>query len=297
MALSQPRAVYGIHSLTPYRRSDGLPYGILLVLGGANLELTAEQEQLFGGSNKYAWASEVKTVSTQFTANVKSYEDFLFELFLGAEATENAAESGGSVTTLTDVNGTSVVDATTGIASVGIIPTTGAANLKFGKYVVKVTDAGADTVTIYAMTDIDFLKGTNASYTDDTLAVATAVIPGGSATVDVAALGIRFTGGSGTVAMTLGDTAEFYVRPINTVSSDIEFGQNNTVFPEFGCILLAQKQASFRMMEIELYKCSGSGMPINLQETAFSVADLTVTALYDSTKGLVGKIRHVDATS
>lgn len=296
MALTQPRAVYGIHSMAPYSRSTGLPYGILLVLGGANLELTAEQEQLFGGSNKYAWASEVKTVSTQFTCNVKSYEDFLFELFLGAQTTENSAETGGSVTTITDVYGGSLVDASTGVASVSVIPSTGAANLKFGKYIAKVTDAANDVITIYCLTDIDFLKGTDASYTDDSLAVATATITSGGNT-DVAALGLRFVGGSGTIGMTADHTAEFYVRPINTVSSDIEFGQSNTVFPEFGCVLLAQKQANFRMMEIELFKCTGSGMPINLQETTYSVTDLTVTALYDSSRGLVGAIRHVDATS
>ena len=84
MALSNPLNVFGIHSFTPYSRTDGTPYGTLRVLGSANLELTAEQEDLFGGSQRYAWASEPKTVSTQLTLNTKQYEDFEWQLFLGA---------------------------------------------------------------------------------------------------------------------------------------------------------------------------------------------------------------------
>jgi hypothetical protein len=59
MALSSNRIVYGIHSMAPYRRDDGLPYGILKVLGGGTLAFSAETEKLFGGSNKFAWAKKL----------------------------------------------------------------------------------------------------------------------------------------------------------------------------------------------------------------------------------------------
>lgn len=297
MALSNPLNVFGIHSFTPYSRTDGTPYGTLRVLGSANLELTAEQEDLFGGSQRYAWASEPKTVSTQLTLNTKQYEDFEWQLFLGASYTQNSAETSGNVTALANVKGTSVLQASTGIASVQVIPSTGAANLKFGRYVVKVTDVASDTVTIYAASDIDFLTGTDAAFTDDTLAVATAIIPGGSATVDVAALGIQFTGGSGTVAMTLGDTAEFYVRPINTGNWVIDVGASGATFPEFGAVFLAAKRSNFEMFEIEAYRCQGAGMPLGLNEQAWSTADITVKCLYDSVKNKVFRVRHVQASA
>ena len=118
MALSDNRIVYGIHSICPYRRSDGLPYGILKVIGGGTLSLSAEYEDLFGGSNKFAWASEAKTLTSEFTATVKSMPDFLFELFLGATVATTAASALGTVGTITNKLGTSMV-AATGIASVG----------------------------------------------------------------------------------------------------------------------------------------------------------------------------------
>jgi len=297
MSLGTPRNIFGIHSITPYNRTTGKPYGILKVLGGANLELTGELEDLYGGSQKFPWATEVKTISGQVTANVKAYPDFLFDLFLGGSTTLNAAEASGNVSSIANVKGTSVFHATTGIASVSVIPSTGAANLKFGKYIAECTDVATDTVTLYCLSDIDFKTGTDATYTDDTLAVGTAIIPGSAGTIDVATLGLRFTGGSGTVVMVLNDTAEFYVRPINTTSSLISIGQSGITFPEFGCLMLASKRGSYEMFEIEAYKCLGSGMPINLQEGAWSIADLTFKMLYDSAKDSVFRIRNVNASA
>lgn len=58
MALSENRIVFGIHSMIPRRRTstnqDGLPFGILKVIGGGTLALTADFEDLFAGSNKFA---------------------------------------------------------------------------------------------------------------------------------------------------------------------------------------------------------------------------------------------------
>lgn len=48
MGLSTNRIVYGIHSMAPYQRVDGLPFGILKVIGGGTLSLSAEFEDLFG---------------------------------------------------------------------------------------------------------------------------------------------------------------------------------------------------------------------------------------------------------
>ncbi len=65
MALSSPRIVYGIHSMIPYARATKLPYGTLKVVGGGQIGLASEFEDLFGGSNKYVWASEPKTITAE----------------------------------------------------------------------------------------------------------------------------------------------------------------------------------------------------------------------------------------
>lgn len=288
MALSNPRIIYGVHSLSPYNRTDKMPYGILKVIGSASIALSSDQELLYAGSNKFPWAAEGKTVSTEFTAKVKAYPDFLFSLFLGATVTQNVAESGGSVTALTNKSGTSIQNATNGVSSISIIPSTGAANLKFGKYVVRATAAA--TLKIYKLSDID-KRGASDIYVDDSLEIATiaTVVVG---TNDVASIGIRFTG-VGTPAFVVGATATFEVRSPNTQSTDIIVGQAGSVLPNFGCILLAQKRATSEMFEIDAPNCVGAGLPMSFEEQAFSQPELKMTMLYDSAEDKVMSMRHI----
>jgi hypothetical protein len=291
MSLADPRILYGVHSISPYSRTDGLPYGILKVIGSANLALSSDLEQLFAGSNKYAWAAENKTVSTELTAKVKAYPGFLFSLFLGASVTDAGADTAGTTSTLTNKYGSSVVNASTGIASVSVLAAS-KANLKFGKYVVKVLTS--TTVGIYLLSDIDITRGTDAVYTDDTLALtlSTITITSGADT-NVADLGIKFSGGSGTIGMTVGDTATFEVLPPSTKSSSIVVGKSTDTFPAFGAVLLSQKRATGEMFEIDAHNCVGGGLPINMEENAFSQPELKMTCLYDSAKDRVFTIRHI----
>lgn len=291
MSLGAPRIVFGVHSISPYSRADHLPYGILKVIGSASLSLQAAVEQLFGGSSRFAWAAESKTISTEMTAKVKAYPGFLFTLFLGGTVTDNSAETGGSVTTLTNFKGTSVKVATTGIASVSV-KSGSEADVKFGKYVVKAVSA--TTVDVYLMSDIDIDRGTDATYQSDLLKItASALSITTGADVDIPNTGLKLTGGSGTIGMTTGDTATFGSRPINTGSSDIAIGKNPTSLPAFGAVLLAQKRATAEMFEIEAYNCIGSGLPIPMDEFAFSTTELKMTLLYDSTYDRVFDIRTV----
>lgn len=292
MALSDPRIIYGVHSISPYARASKLPYGILKVIGSASIALTADLEQLYAGSNKYAWAAESKTVATELTAKVKAYPGFLFALFLGATVTDAAADTAGTVSTLTNVLGTSLRNTTTGIASVGVL-TASKANLKFGAYVAKVLTS--TTIGIYLLSDIDITRGTDAVYTDDNLGLtlSTITIATASALTNVADLGLVFTGGSGTIGMTVGDTASFNVLPPSTKSSEIVVGKSTDTLPAFGALILSQKRATGEMFEIDAHNCVGGGLPISLEETAFSQPELKMTCLYDSALDRVFTIRHI----
>ncbi len=289
MSLSDPRIIYGIHSISPRNRSTGMPYGILKVIGSANLALSSETEQLFAGSNKYAWAAESKTVSTELTAKVKAYPGFLFELFLGATVTDAGADTAGTASTLTNKYGSSML-AATGLASVSVLAAS-KANVKFGKYVIKATTSTA--FKIYAMSDIDFSRGTDASYVDDTLEVATVTGVATGANSDVADLGLRFVGGASATAFIVGDTATFELLPPSTKSSNIVVGSSTATMPNFGALLLAQKRATGEMFEIEAHNCIGSGLPIALEENTFSQPELKMICLYDSSLDRVFTIRHI----
>ncbi len=296
MTLSAPRSIYGIHSISPYSRSTGEFYGILKVLENSSLGVSAELIDLMGGSNKYPWQSEVGAITAEMVLAFSEYPNFVFELFGGNAPTSNAAEANGSVTTLTDVNGT-VVDATTGIASISI-KAGSESDLKFGKYIVKVT--GAAAVDVYLASDIDIARGTNGEYQNDLLKITSTplTIPGTGGTVEIPNFGLEFTGGSGSISLTTGDTAEFYVRPPNTESMDVVIGrQADQNWPEFGALVLAEKQGSGQMFEVEAYKCKGAGLPIGMARNAFGPAEITVKMNYDSTKDGVFAVRHIIPTT
>lgn len=296
MSLSDPRIIFGVHSVSPYSRTTGLPYGILRVLGGSSISLSGDLIKLNGGSNKYPWAVEDGLITAEMSLKVKEYPDFLFELFLGKAPTAvNTPDTDGVISNITDKYGSTIVDATTGLASVVVIPTTGAANLKFGKYVVKATSD--DDINIYCMTNIDFARGTDEDYDDDTLLVATAAIGDSGATTDVASLGLRFTSGSGTTNFTIGDTATFEVYPPYNRAMSVDIGANSDVFPEFGAILLAKKRGNLEMFEIDAVRCKGVGLPLGFEENAFSEAEIKVECFYDSTQNKVLSIRNCSPSS
>ncbi len=291
MSLADPRIIYGVHSISPYNRTTKLPYGILKVIGSANLALTSDLEQLFAGSNKYAWAAENKTVATELTAKVKAYPGFLFSLFLGATVTDTGVDAAGTCSTLTNQNGTSLKHATTGIASIAV-KAAQKANLKFGKYILKVLTS--TTVGLYSLSDIDSTRGTDIVFTDDTLLVTLTIATITSAgTIAMDDVGLELTGGSGTIGMTVGDTASFEVLPPSVKSSAIVVGKSTDTFPAFGALLLSQKRATGEMFEIDAHNCVGGGLPINMEENAFSQPELKMTCLYDSSLDRVFTIRHI----
>lgn len=291
MALSDPRAIFGVHSFSPYNRSTGEFYGEARVLASSSLSLSGELIKLNGGSNRYPWAIEDGLITAELALTVRELPDFFFELFLGKAPTANSAEANGSVTTLTNVNGTSVVNASTGIASVGV-KSGSEADVKFAKYIVKAVSS--TTVDVYASSDADFARGTDDEFEDDLLKITASPLTITTSTaVEVPGHGVELTGGSGTIGFTSDDTAEFYARPQNTKSMDVDIGATTDVFPEFGAIVVAQKRGNQELFEIELFRCKAIGLPLGFEEKAWGESEVTAEAFYDSAKNKVFSVRHV----
>lgn len=286
------RINYGIHSVCPFNISSGLPYGILKVLGGGTMTLSSEFEELFGGSNKNAWAVEAKTISSEWTLTVKTLDDFMFELFLGATVTKTAASATGTVGDFANVLNASVLEGTTGVATV-TAKASSEADLKDGIYIVRA--ASPTTVDIYALTDIEFQKlgaANDLSYVNDELKVNdTPLTIVASTATEIVGLGVELTGGSGTIGMTVGDTARFSVRSAHDGVSTIDIGAGSTIFPEHRQLCLGQKRSNGDTFEIELYKVVGSGMPIPFEEQTFAIPELAMKLVYDSVEDKVATIR------
>jgi hypothetical protein len=267
-----------------YDRDTSLPLAYLRVIGECSVSFEAEFADLMGGSQQYAWDSEVSKIGSDIKFTAREYDAGTMELLMGGSLTENSAEATGATEGLANVYGTSVYNASTGIASVYV--TTGdSADLKEGKYVIKAT--AAKTATVYCLSDVDFAHGTDAVFTDDTLAVGTIDLTSGDAAI--AAFGLTFDVGSGTTAFVTNDTAEFYVRKPNTSSVELVFGQSGAEFTKCGVIIAGQKASDGTITYMELYNCLAAGMPISFNEKAWSEWSVTIKALYDSGKDAIGK--------
>lgn len=292
MPLSQPRVLFGVHSVTAYRRSDGTPYGTSRVVQGSTFTLEGDTIELFGGSQRFAWAIEDGDVSAELSFSVSEYPNWLFELFGGKAPTQGTAEASGNVSTLTDKKGTSLVSPTVGIASVAVIPTTGAPNLKFGKYAVKAT--AADAIKVFALSNVDFGRGQEADFTNDALEIAEFTGITAAQQLDIVAFGLRLTAGSSAPTFTIGDTATFEVRPINTFNREVKVGGISDIFPEFGALIYAQKSGTGAIFEIEAYRMKSIGLTLGAERKAFSQNDYSAKASYDSAENAVCRVREVE---
>lgn len=292
MSLSEPRLFFGVHSVTPYDRLTGTFHGIFKVLKGSSLSLTGENIKLLGGSQKYPWAIEEGNITSELSIKPSEYPDFLFALFLGKAPTAvNTPDAAGTISTPVNAKGTSLIQATTGIAAVSVIPTTGAANLKFAKYVIKVVSA--TTVDVFASSDIDFNRGTDLVYDNDLLRVAAAQTITSGGDTALASLGLQLEGGSGTIAMVVGDTATFEVLPPSQKSMAVKIGGASDTFPEFGALVVGKQRSNGEMVEVDCFRCKASGMPIGMDANAFAEGEVKAELFYDSTKNGIASVRHI----
>jgi hypothetical protein len=246
---------------------------------------------LLGGSNKFSWQIEDGDIDATLSFTVSEYPNWLFELFGGKAPTQGAAETSGNISAVVDYKGISVV-APAGIATVTAIPTTGAANLKFGKYTIEAT--ATDAFKVYASSDADFGRGTDGSFVDDSLAIFSQTGATTGTTYDITAFGLRITMGASAPAMVAGDTAIFEVRPINTFNRSVRIGGIADTFPEFGCLIYAQKSGSGALFEIDAFKMKAIGMNLGADRKAFGQSEYSAKASYDQTLNGICDIREVE---
>lgn len=271
--------IEGVHSVAIYNPATGLPYeyGLLKILGDITWNNQVENIPLNGGSNPYPWAVGNGAATSELSMTVRQFEPSMQQYFGGAVFTETAASSTGTVSTILNASGTSAVSATTGIASVAL--KSGAeADLKFGAYAIKVT--GAAEISIYGLTDLDFNRGTDDQFENaQELLIQSGITITSSGTTDVDGLGLTFTGGSGTIAMTTGDTAVFRVAVPHDKVYDFSYGQNGE-YPQYvGLAMYGAIQADGTRDELLFSKVKANGLNIAFTEKNFSEVEVTGIAV------------------
>jgi hypothetical protein len=292
MAMSDPRTIFGVHGVTAYGRTDGLPYGPMLrVLEGSSISMSSDLIELMGGSSKFSWAAEDGQIKAEMDLKADEFPDYMFQLFLGKAPTAvNTPDTSGTITSGTNKKGTSVI-AATGLVGV-TIKTAAKTDLKFGKYVIKAVDT--THVDVYLLSDVDIARGNAGTVQDDFMKITASTLSiSTGATVDIPNFGLTLTGGASATAFTAGDTATFEVLPPATKSMSVVIGGQASSFPEFGSLALAQKRGNQEMFEIDCYRCKAAGFPLDLAKTAWAKAAVKIKLLYDSSLDGVFKIRHI----
>lgn len=287
------RIIYGVHQFTPYSRVTRLPFGTARILGEASFTPSGELNELFGGSNRFAWAVEDGNITGEIAFKAKQIEDFMFEVFGGKKPTTIAAEALGAIgEALTNKKGVSVLDAVTGIASVSL-KAGETANVKTGLYVVKAVSA--TTVDVFAPTDVDFARGVDKVYEDNLTKITAAPLTIVAATpVEVPGFGVELTGGSGAIALVTDDTATYEVRAPNAGGMEVTIGGTNDVYPEFGALLVAQQRSNFELFIVDALRCKAIGVPIPMGEKAFAEHEFTARIFYDPVLNAVAKFRSLN---
>ncbi len=292
--ISDPKCLFGVHSVTAYDPDTGIPFGIAKVVKAQGLSNTGETIDLTGGSSAYPWKIEQGAITAEGTFTIAELPTWAFEAFMGKAATVNAAETGGSVDTISNQSGVSAFDAVTGIASVGV-ETGEEANVKSLRYVVKVVSA--TTVDVYAYSDVDFATGDDLIFQDDTLKItASPLTIAMGASVSIPNTGLELVGGSGTIALVDDDTAIFASRAINDGSTQVVIGSDTSNYIDVGIILHGQKLKDGTVVSLDIFRAMGIGVPLNFAEKGFSELEFTWKAQYDSTKNGVFQYLRVNNT-
>jgi hypothetical protein len=251
--------------------------------------MEGETIELRGGSNRFPWSIQDGNINASIELTTKEYPDFLMELFLGKKPNAVLADASGDIVDFINKFGSSVKSASNGISA--IAPLTGSeANLKFTKYVIKALSA--NTIDIYAMSNIDFNRGTDADFQDDLLKITSAPITLAVGSNPLASFGLDLTG-VGVPAFVIGDTATFEILPIHSGAMDVVVGGLSDIFPEFGVVLVTQQLGSQEMFEIDVFKCKAIGLNLGAQEKAFSETPVSAKAFFDADKGGICKIRAI----
>lgn len=286
MTVSNPITSFGVHQIAIEDRSTHARFGAW-VLGDFSFENKQEQIELRGGSSPYPWDAAPADSDASVKMEFKQYDLNLLKYLNGFNSsvpnyTEDAdGEAAGAATDLTNLIGTSVYKATTGVASVA---PKSSQNPVFGNYLLKAVSA--TTVDVYLDNNLDGL-----AFVDDTLKITSSpiTIPGTGGTVDIPNANITITGGSGTIAMTTGDIASFNARPINNYLYEYKGGAPGAPKPDFALTVFTERVSAglYRAFYFPRVKANGVGFKNPRKEWAGFDADIKV--LYDSALGYAFK--------
>ena len=284
MTLSNPISMYGLHMATIRDRITKQMYPMRIIME-AQPDFTQEQVALRGGKSAFPWATAPGDAEASMSLTVAQF-DFNILRYLQGYGASTASEStsgdaSGNVTTPVNEVGTSLVNATTGVASLQV---KSGENPIFGDYIIEVT--GADSVDVYLNNNLDGLE----FQSDDLKITSSALtVPGSSATVEIPGANLEIVGGSGSISMTTGDKASFSVRPQNTYNYTLKGGADDEVKPAFELFIFNEKLEGNLYRALHLPKVIANGVSPSMQAKGWAQLESELIVLYDSAENYAWK--------
>ena len=281
MSIPKVRDFFGIKYLILYNITTKVPFCVLRAIGEINFDNSQDAVSLLGGHTEAPYDVEYGQPDPTMTGTVREYPAELFQALETQTTTENSAESGGALdASPTNAQGTSIINDTNGIATVAI---TTAADLIFGRYVLKATDT--QTLDLYIAGLEDSFEDISGKVNSSSISTTTA------GTVAIAGKGISLTV-VGTPNYTIGDTAYVDIRPINTGSTKVIVG-TGTVPSNFGVRCVFPRKTDGVLHYIDVFNVSGRGMPWKGVSREFSEFEINLKPLARSSDGAVYELVRV----
>lgn len=309
MSLTQIVDAFGVDSIAFYNRLSGIYYGRLRVLQGSSLVLSSKLVELKGGSSKFSWDAQEGSMDAKLQLKGREYPNFLMQLFGGGTPIDIASDatdpSAGTTYCSKPVNvyQTSLrglywdEGSGTGIQTLAVTTDTSKQpNVKFGRFVAK--SISADQIRVYFSTDIDFARGTDGSYLSDALEITGSPFTLISAEyISIPEFGLRISGDAAGLAMTAGETCTWVTKPITSASTETTLGTQVATFPEWGAIMMAKRKSTGELIEAEIFRGKGQGVPLKFEEDKFSDWDINCAVLQDPNQDGLVRIRRVTPLS
>jgi len=214
-------------------------------------------------------ASAVKEREQTISFIAGSYKNVVFEKMTNATVTDITENASGQIVGLANVQGDSVYDSATGIAEIHIVDATKLLNASIH---VKALSASTVQVKIYNVTT---------DYTSDALTVTT----GAYTSTGIIDYGIAVKGGSGTIGMTIGDTATAEMVKPGYEGEDI-FVDGNNDFDEVGMRLYPDAYNS-SYSYIDVFRIKFGGLKTEVKD-GWSTWQGEATLLKDDDQGTAG---------
>ncbi len=275
--MSTPQYFFGVKGLIFYNRTTFKPVGIFRVISTVEFAREIEQLPLTGGHRNGPWATEAGEPTNTLTATLKEFPNFGFtELDNATQVDTLGEDTSGFTGPITNKVGTSIFDATTGIASVSVT-SGGEAKVPLGKIVIVATSV-ANEVDIYLLGDT--ASGPIPVVNELTLLASGVVVPGTGSTIDISDYGITLTGGSGAIALVEDDTAYFEARPANSKTTQVIMGDDSDL-QNLGCVLVYPKNSAKQQRIVDFPKVSVGGMPFAANTREYAEFEFTGTPLID----------------